>query len=85
MDSKIATDRILEGADIKSALSEESVYDEKWEKQVWDAAKNVFAADKKLWDLMSFAPEKYNGVALQDALNAFSKWYQDFLAVKKGD
>ena len=84
MDKKTLIDRILEGANIKTTLTEEMVYDEAWEKKVWDVSKDIFSADKKLWDLMAFAPEKYNRDALQDALNAFSKWYQDFLTVKKG-
>ena len=82
MDKKTLTDRILEGADIKTTLTEETAYDEAWEKKVWDASKDIFSADKKLWDLMAFAPDKYYTDELQDALNAFNSWYQKFLKVK---
>lgn len=75
-------DKILEGADIKTTLTEEMAYDEAWEKKVWDVSKDIFSADKKLWDLVAFAPDKYNTDELQDALNAFNSWYQKFLKVK---
>ena len=90
MDQKIKTavDAILTGMEIKEAISLEETpigYDAEWEEKVHKKAAELFGKQKELWDLMAFAPEKYNRDALQDALNAFSKWYQDFLAVKKGE
>ena len=77
-------DKILKGVPVKEALKvEETAYDRDWEQSVWKAAKEVFAADKKLWDLMVFAPDQYKTDDLQDVLNAFSKWYQHFLKVKE--
>ena len=85
--AKYYVDEILEGNEVEKVLNkpvqEGSVYDFNWEKSVWDAAKDVHAAAKKLWDLMAFAPDKYFHDECQDALNAFSKWYQDFLKVKE--
>ena len=80
-------DRILEGENVKHVLSasinEETAYDAQWLENVHKAAAETFGADKKLWDLMAFAPDKYYKDELQDALNAFSAWYQKFLKVKK--
>jgi len=89
MDNKQAVSAILDGADVKSVLdkpgviSEATAYDQAWEKKTWDAAKNVFSACNKLWDQMAFAPDKYYHDECQDALNAFSAWYQKFLKVKE--
>lgn len=79
---------ILDGADVrlvlnKPGLTEATAYDASWLEDVHKAAGNVFGADKKLWDLMAFAPDKYFHDELQDALNAYSAWYQKFLKVKK--
>ena len=89
MDEKRIVDKILSGVPVNEALGNEapgnetsSVYDKKWEKDVWDAAKSLFGAEKKLWDLMAFAPDKYDPDTLQDALNAFNKWYHYFFSVK---
>jgi hypothetical protein len=82
-------DKILNGENIRSVCSNsglvEKAYDEKWEQDTHNAAKNVFAACNKLWDLMAFAPDKYFHDDCQDALNAYSRWYQNFLKVKDGE
>lgn len=88
MADKNVVQEILDGADVrkvlnKPGLTEAQAYDASWLEDVHKAAANVFGADKKLWDLMAFAPDKYFRDDLQDALNAFSKWYQNFLRVKK--
>ena len=83
-----AVDKILDGVAIQEALNkpvvnEGTVYDEKWEQDVHKAAKDVFASCKKLWDLMVFAPEKYYHKECQDALNAYSAWYQKFVSMRE--
>ena len=90
LDNKQAVSEILDGADVQQVLSKpgivneaQTAYDQAWEKRVWDAAKSVFGACNKLWDEMAFAPEKYYHKECQDALNAFSAWYQKFLKVKE--
>ena len=77
---------ILEGKSIKEVLavdSAETSFDEKWLKQVQDAADLLFKDAHRLWDLFQFAPEELYKSDCQDALNAYYKWYKKFLKTNK--
>ena len=77
---------ILEGKSVKEVLavgSAETSFDEKWLKQVQDAADLVFKDAHRLWDLFQFAPEEFDKSKCQDALNAYYIWYKNFLKTNK--
>lgn len=86
-------EEILDGVDVRKVLEkpglseavqfDKTAYDNDWLESVHKEAAKVFGADSKLWDLMAFAPREYFRDELQDALNAYSVWYQKFIKIKK--